>query len=149
MAWSGDHLRRAADNVETHLRLASAYLNTQEYPKALDHAERAVALDPELGRAYETKGMALWRGGRSLDALAAFQQATRYDPANVEAHYWLGELYRSWQPPRERDAAAEYRKAIALAPESVSGRLAQEALQNLPGQHGTPTGATPAPRAAP
>ncbi len=45
-------------------------MNRQDYARALAHAERAVALDPELGRAYETKGMALWRGGRPLEALA-------------------------------------------------------------------------------
>jgi Tfp pilus assembly protein PilF len=116
---------------------------------AYDHYQQAVALDPNNASYRIDFGRALAVGGHYPDAELQYQKAIAGDPANVEAHYWLGELYRSWQPPRERDAAAEYRKAIALAPESVSGRLAQEALQNLPGQHGTPTGATPAPRAAP
>ena len=85
-------LRRDPDNIESRLRLASAYLNRRDYARALEHAERAVALDPELGRAYETRGMALWRSGRSLEALSAFQSTLRFDPANVSALVWMGSI---------------------------------------------------------
>ena len=85
-------LTRDPDNIETHLRLASAYLNGQNYTQALAHADRAVALDPELGRAYETRGMALWRGGRPLEALSAFESAMRFDPSNVSALVWMGSI---------------------------------------------------------
>ena len=68
-------LKRDPDNLESHLRLATAYINLNDHARALTHAERAVALSPELGRAHVAAGMALWRGGRPLDALSAFERA--------------------------------------------------------------------------
>jgi tetratricopeptide (TPR) repeat protein len=102
------------DNVETHLRLASAYLNRLDYERALSHAERAIALDPELGRAYETRGMALWRAGRSTEALETFEQALRFDPSNVSALVWIGSiLLDSGQPDR---ALAHFERAMRRDP---------------------------------
>jgi cytochrome c-type biogenesis protein CcmH/NrfG len=36
--------------------------------------------------------MALWRGGRPLEALAAFDSALRFDPSNVSALVWMGSI---------------------------------------------------------
>jgi Tfp pilus assembly protein PilF len=117
---------------------------------AYDHYQQAVALDPSNASYRIDFGRALAAGSHFPDAELQYQKAIAADPNNVEAHYWLGELYRTWQPPREADAAAQYRKAVALAPESVSGRLAQEALQRMLGEHdGTSAAATPASGATP
>lgn len=116
---------------------------------AYDHYQQAIALDPTNASYRVDFGRALAAGSHFPDAELQYQKAIAADPSNVEAHYWLGELYRTWQPPREPDAAAQYRKAVALAPQSVSGRLAQEALQRLLGEHATPASATPAPGATP
>jgi tetratricopeptide (TPR) repeat protein len=107
-------LTRDPANVESHLRLASAYLNRQDFERALSHAERAIALDPELGRAYETRGMALWRSGRANEALGVFEQALRFDPSNVSALVWMGSiLLDSGQPDR---ALAHFERAIRRNP---------------------------------
>ena len=36
--------------------------------------------------------MALWRGGRPLEALSAFESALRFDPSNVSALVWMGSI---------------------------------------------------------
>ena len=107
-------LSRDPNNIESHLRLASAYLNRQDYERALSHAERAVALDPELGRAYEARGMALWRSGRSMEALSAFQSALRFDPANANALVWMGSILLD--AGRADDAFAHFAEAAHRNP---------------------------------
>ena len=53
-------LSRDPDNLESHLRLATAYINLNDHERALTHAERAVALSPELdARTLPTE----WRCG--------------------------------------------------------------------------------------
>ncbi|HET7095293.1 MAG TPA: tetratricopeptide repeat protein [Thermomicrobiales bacterium] len=117
-----------------------------ESSDAYDHYQQAIALDPANAPYRIDFGRALASGSHFPDAELQYQKAIAADPNNVEAHYWLGELYRRWQPPREADAAAQYGTAVALAPDSVSGRLAQTALQQMLGVPATPA-ATPAPNA--
>jgi tetratricopeptide (TPR) repeat protein len=117
--------------------------------RGASYFKQAIALDPGNASYRIDFGRALAGGSHFPDAELQYQKAIAADPSNVEAHYWLGELYRSWQPPRFADAAAQYRKAVSLAPDSVSGRLAEEALQRLLGAQGTPPAGTPAPGATP
>ena len=55
-------LERDPDNLESHLRLATAYINLHDYARALTHAERAVALSPELGARTSPRA---WRCGEA------------------------------------------------------------------------------------
>jgi Tfp pilus assembly protein PilF len=148
-----DNLRTAVArdprDAVAHISLARILSLRGVTSDAYDHYQQAIALDPGNASYRIDFGRALATGSHFPDAELQYQKAIADDPNNVEAHYWLGELYRSWQPPRTADAEAQYRKAVALAPQSVSGRLAQEALQRLLGAQGTPAGTTPAPGATP
>lgn len=77
---------------ETHLNLASAALETDDLPRALTEARRAIVLDRRLGKAYEVSGAVLARSGQSRDALEAFEAAVRYDPQNTIALVSAGML---------------------------------------------------------
>src|SRR5687768_12897474 len=52
-----------ADNADTHLALASAYLASGEEVRAEAHADQALAEDASGARALEIKGMIAWRSG--------------------------------------------------------------------------------------
>ncbi|MFN8062920.1 MAG: tetratricopeptide repeat protein [Vicinamibacterales bacterium] len=80
------------ENVETHLRLSSVLLEKGDVEKSLLHANRAVALSPQLSRAHEARGLALWRQGNRDSAVASMTGAIRYDPRNLQARVWLGYL---------------------------------------------------------
>lgn len=110
--------------------------------EAFDHFQKAVDLSPDNAAYRLDFGRALAAAQHFPDAEVQYQRAIALDPKNPEPHYWLGELYRTWQPPKNAQAAKEYQTAITLAPQSVSGRLAQESLQRL---SGTPTAADASP----
>ena len=80
------------------------------YARALTHAERAVALSPELGRAHEAAGMALWRGGRPVDALSAFDW--RFATIPVTLSRTCGWDRFCWRPGARGsdDAISRYRR---------------------------------------
>ena len=100
------------ERFEAHVNLASAYLKRNELAKARAEADRALALSPTLGRAHETRGLVLWRGGDEAGAAQAFRTALRWDPGSVRANVWLGMVEMNQQEPgrrarelRPRDAA--------------------------------------------
>ena len=71
------------------------------------------------GRAYETKGMALWRSGRPLDALSAFQRALRFDPVECRAR-WSGWVRSCWTPAAPTKRSTHF--ASRSAPKSHARR---------------------------
>lgn len=78
--------------------------------------EAARAARPSDGRAAYYLGNALASKGRMDEALAAWQDAVRLDPWNALARRNLG--WALWLvASRPEDAAAEYDRAIALAPQ--------------------------------
>ncbi len=87
---------------------------------ALQAADRALELDPNLSLAYAVRGavqsnrIALGTGGSWEESLAALDEAIRRDPQNATAHLWrggdqqtLGYLER---------AAADFRRCLELDP---------------------------------
>ena len=110
--------------------------------EAFAHYQKAIDLDPENAAYRIDFGRALASAQHFPDAEIQYQRAIALAPDDPEPHYWLGELYRAWQPPKTAEAASEFERAISIAPQSVSGRLAQESLQRL---RGTPTAADASP----
>ena len=107
-------LARDDANLESHLRLATAYLNLQDFSRALTHANRAVALSPELGRAHEAAGLALWRSARPADALNAFERAVRFEPTNLGAMVWAGWILL--ESGRADEAMVQFSRAVRKNP---------------------------------
>lgn len=59
------------------------------------HAERAIALDPNLAEAYVPIGFLLTIQGKWEEAVAQFRQAVRINPNYADAYLWLG-LHVGW-----------------------------------------------------
>ena len=76
---------RDPDRFEAHVNLASGYLKQNNLARARAAADRAIAINPTLGRAHETKGLILWRDGDEAGAVGAFNAALRWDPRNARA----------------------------------------------------------------
>jgi tetratricopeptide (TPR) repeat protein len=64
---------------------ALAYLNTQQYEKALDCAEQALRLDAENAPAWQYRGVALSELRRVPEAAQSLQKAVTLRPQNAEA----------------------------------------------------------------
>jgi tetratricopeptide (TPR) repeat protein len=81
---------RDSERYGAYVALASGYLQQQDLARAADAIDRAIALNPVFGRAYETKGLILWRRGDEAGARTMFERAVHFDPRAVRAMVWKG-----------------------------------------------------------
>ncbi len=78
-------------------------------------ALRELVIDhPNLPSAHTLRGLAHLRLGNLARAVAAFQRASRLDPADSRNHFYLGVIYRARRQPQA--AIIHYRRALALDP---------------------------------
>jgi TolB-like protein len=61
--------------------------------RAIPHAERAVALDPDLAEAQAAIGFVRRRQGRFDEAIEHYRRAIAINPSYSDAYTWLGLLY--------------------------------------------------------
>ena len=83
-------MTRDPERFGAYVDLASAYLQKNDVVRARAAIDRAIALNPSLGRAYETKGLILWRAGDDRGARDMFRAAVGHDPRMVRAMVWQG-----------------------------------------------------------
>ena len=83
---------KPADEAQRHLERAYAYESRDEFEKALRKCEAAVELTPERAEAHNLRGIVLESLGRKEEALAAYREAIRLEPALQEAQENLQEL---------------------------------------------------------
>lgn len=132
-------LRDDPEDVGTMIVLANILQNRGDYPGAIGWYERAVALkpdDPEVRLAF---GQALRSYGQRFDAEVQYKKALDIEATGdraAKAHYYLGELYERWDPPRFEEARQRYGRASELQPEGSWGRAGRGALDRL---NATPT----------
>jgi Flp pilus assembly protein TadD len=103
----------APDTSESWLVTASLLSLGGANDAALDAVNHVSPDDPFAGSARDTRVMLLVRAGRSDQALAEAQQATRAPDATISDWTRLGDLLSAAKKPA--DAAQAYDKALALA----------------------------------
>jgi tetratricopeptide (TPR) repeat protein len=101
-----------------HVNLSAYYNRTGDPQKALEHAKKALELDPKSDRAWFQKGRADERQGSLEDAVYALNQAIVFNQRASSYYYVLANVYRrlGW--------ADESRKAL-----EVFKRLEQESSE--------------------
>lgn len=129
------------DDLEETLVLANLLGNTGRLPEAIPLFERVLEQRPDDFSARLAFARALGDGGMRADAELQFQTLLEAEPDNQEAHYYLAELYRLWEPARTEEAIVHYRRVTEL---DVTTFFADLAWQQL----GVLTGATPPPGVA-
>jgi tetratricopeptide (TPR) repeat protein len=100
---------------------------------AIAYYREALATDSTLVSAWNNMGIALFRLGRTRDALEAYENAAKLDPANADiffnmglAHYKLGEI---------ASARRAFAQALKVNPQHT---LARSNLMSLEGRTGAP-----------
>jgi tetratricopeptide (TPR) repeat protein len=104
----------ASDHAAAHLAAGKAA------------AERALALQPDLGEGHLSLGIYQYWGHRDYaQALQQFELARRALPNSADVELWVGAIAR--RQGRWDDAIAHFQRAVALAPRSstYSGQLGQ------------------------
>lgn len=130
------------DNTRDVLLFANLLANTGQLSEAIDWYERVLAAEPDNVDARLDFARSLADGGLAADAELQFQQVIQRAPRNQQAHYYLGELYRFWEPPRTAEAIREYQTVIELDETTFIGQRSREVVQTL-------GAATPSPVARP
>lgn len=131
--------REIADNPNDYaaiVALTNLLANTDRLAEAIPWYERVIGAQPDNVELRLDFAQALADGGKQQDAALQFTKILEQRPDNERTHYYLGELYRMWTPPRIADASREYRTVVALAPDSVIADRAREQLQMIGGPLG-------------
>jgi cytochrome c-type biogenesis protein CcmH/NrfG len=123
-------------------QLASYLAQSGRLSEAIDFYEKALDLEPENWVLRLDFARSLSEGGKRNDAEFQFKKIVAGQPGDAQAHYYFAELYRNWLPPRNDEAAAEYRRTIEVGPDTYVAQLAAQALTEL-------GYATPVPAASP
>ena len=136
--------------TEELLRIAAEYTETADMHTAADRLEELAGrvdvtampegfqrmyqsmnsvIGPELSKEYYEAGYNQYYTSRYEEALENLGKAVKYDAANIEALWLLGEAYRS--SGDTVNAITTYDKVIELFPEATRARDAQRRKDNL------------------
>jgi non-specific serine/threonine protein kinase len=102
--------------------------------RAIESAKKAISLNPNLTQGYQYLGGSLSSLGRYDEAIEAFKEALRIEPANAGAHSSLGRVYWLGKGMIE-EGIAEHEQAISINPESGYAFLQLASLHILKGNY--------------
>ena len=117
-------------SVNAHVLMADVCLDLDLKDEAMIHADRAVALGPDLARPYLVKADVIFAFGRTNEGLLARQEALKRDPQNPLIAVDIGDaLLHLLGNPQE--AEKFYEQAVALNSALPLGylRIAETAIQ--------------------
>jgi tetratricopeptide (TPR) repeat protein len=108
-----------SDNAIAHTNLAEAFFQKGRMDEAVEHAQKALQIDPNQAVAHAALGLAFLQKRRLDEAISHLQKALEIMP-NAAAHTNLGVALM--QTGRIDEALAHYRKAVELNPEAVDAQ---------------------------
>jgi tetratricopeptide (TPR) repeat protein len=107
-------LSRNPNAFMVHNNLGLALLQKGQMDEAVEHFQKALALQPGFGDAHNNLGLILFQRGQVDEAIDHFQKALAIHPENAPAHYNLGNaLLHKGQLD---GAGAQFKKAIEFDP---------------------------------
>lgn len=138
----GDNTQTMTAPHPTGAALASAQASAAaENEKKITELKEKVGADPTNVDALLELGVALFDSGDLAGAEINWTKASEVDPKNVMAHYNLGFLYLSKQPPERAKTEYHWEQVVKLDPDS---ELAANVKKHL-----TRMSASPTPSASP
>lgn len=126
-------IEMSPNDFQAHLGYALFLSNTNRHEEAIAEARRARELSPMTPLVFALESQILLRAGHKDDAILQAKKALDFEPNFWVAHLHLGLAYASQK--QYDQANAEYEKAIQLAPETFSPKIALARLFILRGDH--------------
>jgi tetratricopeptide (TPR) repeat protein len=126
-------------------QLADDYYAAGDYQTTQIWLDKLLAIDPQDVAALLGQGAVAYNTGDYATAEQSWRTVLTIDDQNVEAHYDLGFMYFTMDPPQDDLARAEWQRVIDLAPNSDIAQKVQAHLSLLDPQ----ASGSPAPSAAP
>lgn len=127
-----------SDDPFAYLGLASYLANTGRLSEAIPWYERGLELAPDNAAIRVDFARSLSAGGFNQDAELQFLRAIESEPENAQAHFYLAELYDTWNPPRTNEAITEYERTIEIGPETFVAEQAASRIAELTAGTATP-----------
>ena len=105
------------DSIQTQLKLSEYQVILKQYPSALTTLNYIHSKYPSNADAFLMKGIALKEQGDTLAAIRAFQNATREEPAMLDAWLNAGQLAGHLQ---DQDALAYFDAGLRVKPDDLA-----------------------------
>jgi lipoprotein NlpI len=107
------------ETVDDYAKQCLAALKAGEADKALELAEKAMALDPKSGQALFVRGLAHSALHKSADAVADFDKVLEVDPKRVEAYDRRGS--EQFKLDRFAESVADFDRFLEAKPGEAPG----------------------------
>jgi tetratricopeptide (TPR) repeat protein len=116
--------------------IGDLYFGATDYKNATLFEQKVIAVDPKNQVALLALGAAQFNQGNAVEAKKQWLVAAGLYPKNAEVHYDLGFLYMSATPPDTVNMQAEWKKVVAIDPNS---NLAKTVATHLASSTAAPT----------
>ena len=110
-------LQTDANDAAAHSLLGYAYAGVGEIEKGIAHAQRAIALEPEVLAYHIGLAEALLQANRAEESIRNLQGALKLDPQSAELHVALANAYYTMQDLVH--ACEHFKKVLDAVPEAV------------------------------
>lgn len=155
MAQVGTLMATLANNpndVATLRSLANVYYDGGDYATSKTWLDRILAIDPKDVQALLGAGANAYNLGDLAGAETSWRAVLAIDAKSVDAHYDLGLMYFSKNPPDMASVQSEWSQVLALAPDSQLADIVRTHLPDpsaSPAASGGPAAPGGSPAAAP
>lgn len=114
-----------AKNANAYGAIGDVLIDREQFREAAEMYTKAIAIQPDLNRAYIQRGWANYNLGNLSLALLDYNRAIKTNSTTAELYYLRGIVYRDQKKPIQ--AAAEMRRALKIDPdyEDARNELAQ------------------------
>ena len=123
---SRSFFRYSRDRYNSLIGFSLISSSQNKFEEALNYAEKAMGLRPDLAPAYQIKGTLLGRKGSYEEAKVLLERSIKLEPYDPLAHGNLGNVLM--ELGRFEEAELEFRTALQLDPLSASIRAAMGLL---------------------
>ena len=121
-------------NAANYAQLANTYFDAEQWASAIDNYERALKLDPNNADISTDLGVSYYYTNRTDEALAQFERSLKISPNHTKTLLNKG-IVLAFGKENLQAAADEWKKVVALSPDSPEGQAARRALEGVEAAH--------------
>lgn len=112
------HLLESPDEGTVHALISFCYCDLEKYQEATEHAQQAIALEPEAAIGFQALARSLIERNRTKEARVAIEEALRLEPDNANSWATLAHVHlreRHW-----RDALDAANRGLTIEPDHTA-----------------------------